>query len=53
MNGHDKEYKVITLDGKTAEDLRLELNQAEADGFGQFRGCNDQFIFLYQGKAKK
>ncbi len=51
-NGHDKQYRVIEIGAKTAEDLRVELNQAEADGFGQWRGVNEKFIFLYQGKQK-
>lgn len=51
-NGHDKEYRVVELSGKTGEEIRVELNQAVADGFGEFYGCNDLFVFLYQGKPK-
>jgi hypothetical protein len=56
-NGHDKLYKLIDLkkgDGtnRANADVTADLNAAQADGFGEFYGVNETFVFLYQGKAK-
>jgi hypothetical protein len=51
-NGHDKDYWVVALEGKTAGEIRAELNTAVANGYGQFWGVNEKFVFLYEGKPK-
>jgi len=56
-NGHDKLYKLINLKNanggdRSNADVTADLNAAQADGFGEFYGVNETFVFLYQGKPK-
>lgn len=50
-NGHDKDYFVLDLTGMTADQIKTALDAAVVNGFDQWRGVTDKFVFLY-GKEK-